>query len=257
MKTDWDPQLYLKYKNERTQPSIDLVSRINIDRPENIIDIGCGPGNSTQILSLRWPESNITGLDNSPEMIKKAGIDYPQHKWILADLSEINSDIKYDIVFSNAVIQWVPDHQAVISKLFSLVNENGILAVQVPMFRDMPIGKSIEEVASRTGWRGYTSGCADLFTYHDCNFYYDILTGHSNLINIWVTSYIHILDSHESILEWIRSTGIKPYLDRIEDASLKNNFEKEILHEIKKIYPEQKNGKVLFPFKRLFFTAVR
>jgi trans-aconitate 2-methyltransferase len=254
---DWNPQLYLKYKNERTQPSIDLVSRINIDNPMRIIDIGCGPGNSTQILGQRWPNSQIVGLDNSPKMIEKAKSDYPKQKWILSDALDIDSKIKYNIVFSNATIQWVPNHEKLIMKLFSLVEDNGALAIQLPKFRDMPLEKSIEQVAKKTKWDRYTQGCDDLFTYHNYNFYYDILAKHSNLIDMWETSYIHILASPESILEWIRSTGMKPYLDRLGKDEIKNEFEKDVLEEIKKYYPVQKNGKVLFPFKRLFFIAYK
>jgi len=254
---DWNPQLYLKYKDERTQPSIDLVKRIKIDAPGKIIDIGCGSGNSTQILCRRWPESRVTGLDNSPAMIDKAKSDFPDQEWILSDTSCIDSKNKYDIVFSNAAIQWIPDHEELVTRLFSSVENNGALAVQVPVFTDMPLGKSINKIADKPEWIRYTAGCNELFTYHDYGFYYDILAEQSSLLDIWITHYIHILDSQESILEWIRSTGLKPYLERLENNELKNKFAEEILSEIKKDYPLQKNGKVLFPFKRLFFIAYK
>jgi trans-aconitate 2-methyltransferase len=254
---DWNPQLYLKFKNERTQPSIDLVSRISINDPENIIDIGCGPGNSTQILRYRWPESIITGLDNSPAMIEKAKSDFPDQKWISADTSTFDFKTKYQIVFSNAAIQWIPNHENLILKLLNTVENNGALAIQTPMFSDMPIGKSIDHVAKKTKWNEYTNGCNELFTFHDYIFYYDILAQNTERIDIWETSYIHVLDSHESILEWIQSAALKPYLDRLETDVLKNEFKKDILSEIKKDYPLQKNGKVLFSFKRLFFIAYK
>ncbi len=253
--TDWDPQLYLKYKNERTQPSIDLVSKINIDNPLKIIDIGCGPGNSTQILFQRWPESLITGVDNSPQMIEKAKSDYPKHEWILSDALYLDSKIKYSIVFSNATIQWIPNHKELILKLFNMLEINGVLAIQVPMFRDMPLGKSIEVVANKSKWNQYTKGCVDLFTYNNYSFYYNVLAPLSKTIDIWETSYIHILDSQKAILEWIRSTGMKPYLDRLENDEMKNEFEMNVLEEIINNYPVQNNGKVLFSFKRLFFIA--
>lgn len=254
---DWNLQLYLKYKNERTQPSIDLVSRIKIDNPGTVIDLGCGPGNSTQILYQRWPESKITGLDNSPEMIKKAKTDYPDQKWILSDISDTDLKVKYDIVFSNAVIQWIPDHEELIEKLFSITADGGALAVQVPMFKKMAMGRSIEQVSKKEKWNHFTKGCDEMFTYHDYGFYYDLLGQCSSDIDIWETAYVHTMDSHESILEWIRSTGLKPYLDSIDNVIMKNEFEAEILEEIKKNYPIQKNGKVLFPFKRLFFVAYK
>ncbi len=256
-KQDWNPQLYLKYKNERTQPSIDLVSRIIIDNPGTVIDIGCGPGNSTQILYERWPKSIITGLDNSPGMIKKAISDYPDQNWILSDISNADLKDKYDVVFSNAVIQWIPGHEQLIKNLFSITAKGGALAIQIPMFKNMPLGRSIEEVSKKDKWNQYTKGCEDLFTYHNYSFYYDVLGQYAGNIDIWETSYVHTMDSHEAILEWIRSTGLKPYLDRLENDTVKNEFETEILEEIKKKYPLQKNGKVLFPFIRLFFIAYK
>lgn len=252
---DWNPELYLKYKDERTRPSIDLVSKIRINNPNKIIDIGCGPGNSTQILYKRWPESQITGLDNSQEMIKKAKKDYPDQNWILSDASIIDSKMKYDIVFSNATIQWIPNHQGLIKSLFGILENNGALAVQIPMFKNMPLGNSIGRIANTSKWNKYLKGCDDLFTYHDYNFYYDVLCKYSDNIDMWETSYIHTMASHNAILEWIRSTGLKPYLEKLENDEMKNEFEKDILNEIKIMYPLQINGKVLFPFIRLFFIA--
>lgn len=254
-KYDWNPQLYLKYKNERTQPSIDLVSRIDAENPEKIIDIGCGPGNSTRVLAQRWPESIITGLDNSPAMIEKAGMDYPDQEWILSDISGFETDIKYDIVFSNAAIQWIPGHENLLLKLFSFLSTGGALAIQIPQFNEMPLGKSLEKISGKIKWKELTHGCRELFTYHESGYYYDILAQSSNSIEMWETSYCHVMDSHESILEWIRSTGLKPYIDRMKDDFMKSEFEYEVLESIRQDYPEQKNGKVLFPFKRLFFIA--
>jgi trans-aconitate 2-methyltransferase len=113
---NWNPEQYLKFKNERTQPSIDLVSKIKIDHPKSIIDIGCGPGNSTQVLYQRWPEAEIIGLDSSEQMIKKAREDFPQQKWFLADASGFGSDRTYDLVFSNAALQWVHDHETLLPR---------------------------------------------------------------------------------------------------------------------------------------------
>lgn len=252
---DWNPGLYLKFRNERTQPSIDLVSRIKIDNPGTIIDIGCGPGNSTQILRERWPGSRITGLDSSPEMIRKAADEYTDMDWILSDVSGIDDEAEYDIVFSNAAIQWMPDHLSLMKKLFSITAKNGAVAVQVPMFSSMPLGKAIEDTAAGIKWRELTAGCRELFTYHDCSFYYDELSRYSDRIDMWETTYFHVMDSAEAILEWIRSTGLRPYLDKLVNDKMKNGFELDILEKIRKVYPLQRNGKVLFPFIRLFFVA--
>jgi len=254
---DWNPDLYLKFKNERTQPSIDLTFRINIESPENIIDIGCGPGNSTQILVQRWPNSNIIGIDNSPGMIEKARSDYPDQEWILSNASEFISDVLFDIVFSNATIQWIPNHDKLIPKLLSLLSSKGALAIQLPQFRNMPVGKALENIADKDRWKKKTLGCKELYTFHEYGFYYDLLQKHANKIDMWETSYFHVLDSHYSILEWIRSAGMKPYLERLESENDKFAFENEVLKEIKKLYPVQQDKKVVFPFKRLFFIAYK
>jgi trans-aconitate 2-methyltransferase len=255
---DWNPDLYLKYRNERTQPSIDLINRIHVDfSPSRIIDIGCGPGNSTQVLAQRWPVSFIVGIDNSTSMIEKAKKDYPNQEWILADAATFSSERTYDVVFSNATIQWVPDHEQLIGRFCDLVSERGVLAVQIPKFRDMPLGQAIERVAQKPCWAARTKGCAKLFTYHDYPFYYDLLSKKIRFIEMWETTYIHVLDSQAAILDWTRGTGLRPYLDRISDDAGRQGFEEDVLHEVGKYYPQSENGKVLFPFTRLFFIGYK
>lgn len=255
MNKDWSPELYLKFDKERIQPSIDLVSKIAFDSPKKIIDIGCGPGNSTQVLVSKWPSAEIIGIDNSPAMIEKARMEYPQQKWELLDAGKDRIDGRFDIVFSNATIQWIPDHSGLLKKFNSMLSDDGLVAVQMPLFWDMPLGKTISQISKEDKWRMMTEGVADLFTIHNTAFYYDHLSELFRSVNIWETSYIHILDSHLSILEMIRSTGLKPFLDRLTDDLDRKTFENSVLNEIKKNYPVSKNGKVLFPFKRLFFIA--
>ena len=254
-KNDWNPDLYLKFNRERTQPSIDLVTRIKSDSPSRIIDIGCGPGNSTQILVQRWPDSMITGIDNSPAMIEKAKKDYPHQHWRLLDAEKDEIPGTYDIVFSNATIQWIPNHTELLEKLSDILNKNGLIAIQIPQFWDMPLGKAIEKIAKDNRWNSATKGVTELFTMHNYSFYYDQLSLRFNEIDIWETYYMHIMDSHFSILEMIRSTGLKPYLDMLDSEKDKQDFEAQVLTEIKRDYQAQKNGKVIFPFRRLFFIA--
>jgi trans-aconitate 2-methyltransferase len=255
MKKDWNPELYLKFDKERTQPSIDLVSRINCENPSKIIDIGCGPGNSTQILAQRWPNAEITGIDNSPAMIDKAKSDYPKQNWLLLDAGKDEIPGKFELVFSNAAIQWIPDHAKLLEKLHTLLNHEGILAIQVPLFWNMPIGKTIVETSNKSKWKEQTKGIKELFTIHEPSFYYNQLAKLFTTIELWETDYIHKMNSHHAILEMIRSTGLKPFLERLDSDNDKNDFENSVLLEIMKNYPLQDNGKVLFPFKRLFFIA--
>lgn len=254
---DWNPDLYLKFSSERTQPSMDLIGRIHDIDPQSIIDIGCGPGNSTHVLMSRWPKAKITGLDSSRAMINKAAQGYPNQEWVVADAFTYNPPERYDLVFSNAVIQWVPDHEALISRFHGILSDTGILAVQLPLFWDMPLGKIINHTAEDERWKAKTSGVSNLFTIHDYSFYYDQLTPLFQSVDMWETHYMHILESHGAILEMMRSTGLKPYLDRLDSDSEKRQFEEEVLIHLKKDYPIQANGNVLLPFKRLFFIGYR
>jgi trans-aconitate 2-methyltransferase len=252
---DWNPQQYLKFKSERTQPSIDLVARIMINDPETIVDIGCGPGNSTQILHRRWPDADIVGLDSSQRMIEKAREDYPSQKWMVGDASDLDTNQKYDIVFSNATLQWVPNHDVLIPRLFNIVNKNGVLAVQVPANNESPIHKVLLSVAQSQKWKGYTSSCEKLLTYHNVDYYYNVLISLTENFDIWETTYYHVLKSHETLIEWYKSTGMKPFLERLPNDEDRAEFQKEILMQCKSFYPIQTDGKILYPFKRLFFTA--
>jgi trans-aconitate 2-methyltransferase len=255
-KADWNPDQYLKFKDERTQPSIDLVNRIRVDRdPARIADIGCGPGNSSRVLLDRWPHASLTGIDKSPAMIEKAKIDFPDQTWIVGDAADFASEKKFDIVFSNATIQWIPDHSSLFERFFGLLEERGIIAIQVPMFSDMTIHDVIVKVSEKQRWKKSFAVVRELFTYHDEKFYYDLLSQKARAIDIWITEYIHIMPSHEAILEWTRSTAIKPYLERLVEESDKIDFEADLLAGIAERYPVQKNRSVLFPFKRLFFIC--
>jgi trans-aconitate 2-methyltransferase len=255
MKKDWNPDLYLKFNKERTQPSIDLVSRIEIDNPGKIIDIGCGPGNSTQVLVARWSDTKIIGIDNSPAMIEKARLDYPQQEWQLIDAGTDDIPGIYDLVFSNATIQWIPNHDRLVKKFHDILSPDGTIAIQIPMFWEMPVGKAIASVAANSRWDYLTLKATGLFTIHDPSFYYDTLAELFHSIDLWQTDYFHILDSQQAIMEMIRSTGLKPYLEYLENESDRKDFEELVFEEIKKEYPLQKDGTVLFPFKRLFFIA--
>jgi trans-aconitate 2-methyltransferase len=256
-KNDWNPELYLKFDKERAQPSIDLVAKIEMETPQKIIDIGCGPGNSTQILRERWSASHILGIDKSESMITRAQSDFPDQQWQLFDVETDTFQDTYDIVYSNATIQWIHSHDLLLKKLSEIVNPGGALAVQIPLFFDMPIGKSISRVAQDNRWADKTKDVDSLFTMLNCGEYYDILSGLFKKIEMWQTHYIHIMDSHSSILEMVQSTGLKPYLEKIDDNKEKVLFEEMVLDSIKYDYRVQKDKKVLFPFDRLFFIGYK
>ena len=252
MSNAWNPDLYLKFKRERTQPAIDLCKRVELVSPKKILDVGCGPGNSTAILRDRWPDAMVTGLNNSPEMINKAKLNYPDGQWVLANATEY-SEKGYDLIFSNAAIHWMPDHENLLSHLMSLLNENGILAVQVPSNRDAGINKAIYNATQHETFKEINFQRD--FVYKTVDFYYEILSKISNDFALWETNYIHVLDGHEDIVQWYKSTGLKGYLSTLPTEELKQEFEDVVLENCKQEYTLQSNGNVLFPFNRLFFIA--
>ena len=252
-KNDWDPNKYLHFEKERTQPSIDLISRINYEKPNKIIDIGCGPGNSTAVLKTRWPKSKIIGIDSSESMILVAKEKYPEGNWMVRDASVLG-DEKYDIVFSNAVIQWIPNHEKLFKNLLKATEADGCIAIQVPLYHQMPVYSIVQDVFVSL----FTSNnfcIKNVFNFNDSEYYYDLLADSVKTLDIWETNYIHSMDSIDGIYKMIETTGVKPYLDSIDNNNDKHIFSEKIKENLQNEYKTQKNGKVLFPFKRLFIVA--
>ncbi len=254
---DWNSTQYLKFKNERTQPAIDLVNRITAVNPQKIVDLGCGPGNSTQVLAERFKQASILGVDNSENMVAAAKEKYPDLDFCICDISaELSQlDHDFDVVFSNACIQWVPDHQKLIPEMMGLLNEGGVLAVQIPMNYDEPIHKIILEVSSSEKWSPFFPEQRIFYTLTPGE-YYDILSACTDEVFIWQTTYYHVMKSWQDILEWYRSTGLRPYLSVLGEER-RGEFEADIYHRLVKEYPMQKNRDILFKFPRFFFTACK
>lgn len=255
--SDWNSDEYLKFKKERTQPSTDLVNTIKLENPKRIIDIGCGPGNSTRALKNKYPKAEIIGADFSPNMIEKAKKENPDMEFISFDASKDFEKLedKFDIVFSNACIQWVPNHKKLLSDMMRILNPNGVLAIQVPVNFEEPIHKIISEIISRTEWAEKTGNARQFYTLKE-NEYFDILSDISSDFTMWKTVYMHRMPSYQSIIEWYKSTGMKEYLARLSDEN-KIKFEQAVLKEVKTHYAVQKNGEIIFRFPRLFLTAVK
>jgi trans-aconitate 2-methyltransferase len=251
----WDPERYLKLEYERTMPSYDLAAHIDLTDPRRIVDIGCGPGNSTKVLMSRWPTAEMTGLDNSEDMIAKARATYPGVTWILADAAKWTTESKYDIVFSNATLQWLPNHKALVKQLFDQVEDNGVLAVQVPTNNESPLHKSLIAISERPEWKDRMVGCQGQIVYHDEAFYYSILSTLTARLELWTTTYLHIIENHQSLIEWYSSTGMKAFLARLKTDEEKGRLRNQVLEMCKSQYPVQKDGKIIFPFKRVFFIA--
>jgi trans-aconitate 2-methyltransferase len=250
----WKADQYLKFAAERTQPCRDLAARVAIANPRRVIDLGCGPGNSTEVLAERWPLAKVTGLDSSAEMIAKARAAHPQWHWQAGAIEEWADGVDgYDVVFSNAAIQWVPDHHHLFPRLMARVTAGGALAVQMPGNCDAEAHRSMREVASR--FPG-AQKVREWFT-HGMEFYYDLLAPLAARVELWATEYVHVMDGPEDIVEWYKGTGMRPFLDALSDDAERARFTAEYLAAIRQGYPARHDGHVLFPFRRLFLVAYR
>lgn len=249
---NWNPELYEKFIKDRTQPSIDLVSRLAFMNPKTILDLGCGPGNSTKVLKDKFPKAKVIGADNSDEMLEKARQLYPEIEFIHLDAGgDFHEESgSFDIVFSNACIQWIPNHHRFLPKLMEILNPDGVLAVQIPVQEKLAVQNIIDELAVKWNDKIKPVSFNDLTAEE----YFDVLSGISRDFELWETTYCHRMPDYDSIIEWYRSTGLRPYLEQlsVKDAEI---FVGEVYAELKKRYSVQKNGEIIFRFPRLFFTA--
>lgn len=254
--SNWDVDLYLRFGKERTQPAIDLVNRINLSSPKKIIDLGCGSGNSTQVLKSKWNDSDITGFDSSVAMIHAAQQKYPDFKWIHGDINTWQ-DTSFDLIYSNAAFHWVPNHQELIMRLINQLKKGGVLAFQIPYHKNSGLHQLIQQIASESQWGNQFATAKNAITIESPSFYYDILFDKTTRLDIWKTEYIHEMEDHQSIIDWISATGLRPYLDALQGKNDKDLFIKKLEIGLRDIYPFQKNKKILFPFHRLFLIAYK
>lgn len=254
--SDWNANLYNRFGRERMLPVYDLINRLNNESEiKRIIDIGCGSGLSTIPLRNKWASSEIVGVDYSESMLQKTKELNMDIQWIRRDCNNPLDDLgKFDLVFSNAALQWLFDQQAVIENLSRIVSNNGILAMQIPNFSEMQISECIHNAAITYDKDRFEGIEKDLYSSYSPQYYYDALSRHFREINLWQTNYYHIMNDHQDILNFIKSTGLRPYLERLCDSE-QEKYLADVLETIKLHYGKQKDGKVLFEFKRIFFVA--
>jgi trans-aconitate 2-methyltransferase len=253
--TPWNPGQYLQFGNERTQPSIDLVRRIAIESPSSIVDLGCGAGNSTAVLNQRWPGARLVGVDSSVEMIEAARAEHPDWEWILSDIGTWRPAQPFDLVFSNAALQWIPDHAGLIPRLLGYVASGGALAFQIPSAEYALVRLLIHEVARDPRWATRMTAPLAGLTMEPPRFYYDRLSPVSRRIDLWETEYLHVLDSHGAILDWMSSTGLRPFLQALDSEAERQQFVEMLRRRVRESYEVRPDGKVLFPFRRTFVVA--
>lgn len=250
---EWNAEQYMKFARERTQPSVDLISRLDFS-PRSILDIGCGPGNSTAMLKDRFPNAKILGVDSSDNMLKKARESYPELEFKKCFVPDGLSALgKFDLIFSNACLHWIPDHEALLPKLIEKLNDGGRLAVQMPLVQYAPFYKTLSELVEDK-WQKLSK----IKNFHNLlpDETYDILSTASLDITMWETTYYHIVSSCEGVIDWYKGSGLRPYLDALNEDEQKK-FLSDLLCAIKEKYHIAPDGSVILKMPRLFFVAVK
>jgi trans-aconitate 2-methyltransferase len=250
----WNDAQYLKFGDERTRAARELLTRVPLERVERAVDLGCGPGNSTALLRDRWPDAKLTGIDNSPEMLERARQDLPSVEWVLGDAASYRATEPVDLLFANAVFHWLPDHATLFPALIQQLTRGGVLAVQMPHSFEEPSHRLMREVRARLTPGGSAVNAAPPVA--GAAFYYDLLAPHASAVDIWRTTYEHVMPDAAAIVEWVKGTGLRPYLDELTESE-RTAYLAEYLAAIDRAYPARVDGKRLFSFPRLFIVAIR
>jgi trans-aconitate 2-methyltransferase len=253
---DWNPALYSRFEDERTRPAAELLARVPLQAARTVFDLGCGPGNSTDLLVQRFPQAIVVGTDNSPAMLEAARSRLPQASFELSDIRSWQVEAA-DLIYANASLQWLPGHDTLLPRLFGMLAPGGVLAVQMPDNLDEPSHQLMRETAADPRWAALI-GDANTVRARilPAEQYHDLLAPAGATVDVWRTTYHHRMGSPADIVQWLRGTGLKPFVDPLPallQAEFLHDYEQRIAHA----YPRRADGSRLLAFPRLFIVAQR
>ncbi|HET9658874.1 MAG TPA: methyltransferase domain-containing protein [Thermomicrobiales bacterium] len=258
----WDPARYGIFSDHRLRPALELLGRVPLSDPRLIYDLGCGPGEITRIIAHRWPDAEVIGVDNSPQMLATASARSDEIAWIEADVAGWKPAAAPDLIYSNATLQWLDDHDALIPRLFGLLAPGGCLAVQMPQSWPLPSHRLMRETLAQGGAGGAPIGPVELRRALDhvwvaeASHYFDLLSPSSQSLDIWETEYLQMLEGENPVLDWVSGTGLRPVLNGL-DGEDRDRFLQRYTASLLDAYPRRPNGQTLYPFRRLFIVAVK
>src|SRR5688572_20838815 len=255
----WDPDQYLKFSDHRLRPALDLMAQIALAAPHSIYDLGCGPGTVTRLLAERWPEAAVTGVDSSADMLAKARKEAPKVAFEQADIARWSPPAPADLLFTNATLHWLDDHAALLPRLAAQLAPGGVLAIQMPDNRQSPSHLLMDEAAAAGPWRTKLARLRPVYgSMQSPDAYYRILAPVTRQLDIWETTYLHVLPESAGgdnpVVEWTKGTALRPYLDALADPE-RGAFLAAYAARIAAAYPKQPDGRTLLPFKRIFIVA--
>lgn len=254
----WSAQQYSKFEDERTRPARDLLQAVQTAEVQCAADLGCGPGNSTELVAARFPAASIVGVDSAADMINAAKARLPGVRFELSAIEEWSELGPWDLIFANAALQWVGDHQTLLPSLAQRLSPGGSLAIQMPDNLAEPSHVAMESVAAMASFAPKLSQAGQARTpIARADWYYALLKPLCGKVDIWKTTYFHALTGGvEAIVEWTKGTGLTPYLKRL-DPDGQATFLAAYKNELAKAYAPLADGTVILPFPRLFIVAKR
>ncbi|MGO8757070.1 MAG: methyltransferase domain-containing protein [Terracidiphilus sp.] len=253
----WNPDKCLAYADLHSQAIEDLVAHIEVDKPRSIVDLGCGPGNSTEWIAARWPHAAITGVDMASEMLERGREKHPDWHWVHSGIEEFHPARAFDIVVSCAALQWLPNHVRLLPQLWELVRTHGALAVQMPSNQKSPLHRAVFRTAQSETWRQFTGRSKAVLNFQPPAEYFSILAPLAGRLEVWETIYHHEMRSLDSLLDWAKETVMRPFLDKIPTAARRRGFVADVKRACAPGYPRTVRGTILYAQKRLFFVAYK
>ncbi|MCM2475821.1 trans-aconitate 2-methyltransferase [Rhizobium sp. CG5] len=253
----WSADQYLKFEDERTRPARDLLAQVPLSDADAVYDLGCGPANSTELLVERFGSAAVSGLDSDPDMLEKARLRLPGLSFTQADLGDWQPETPADLLYANAVFQWLPDHLTVLDRLMDSLKTGGVLAVQMPDNLNEPSHLMMEESGAAGPWApAFAGGRMRRAPPPPPSSYPDRRAPKPARLDVWHTIYNHPMADAEAIVEWVKGTGLRPYLDKVEPEN-HDAFLADYTARIDKAYPPIADGRRLLRFPRLFVVAVK
>jgi len=251
----WNPAQYLKFDGPRLRPAVDLLSRVAMEAPRTVYDLGCGAGQTTALLAARYPRARVTGVDSSAEMLAAARETFPELSFARGDIATFAPVPPPNVIYSNAALQWLGNHEILFPALFDALRPGGVLAVQMPRVEDSARIRVLKELAGDPRWADRAlplmqSGPLAPETY------YDLLAPCAAGIDIWESTYLHVLTGKDPVVEWSRGAGAAPLLAAL-NAGEQRDFLSRYSAAMRTAYPARADGTTLLPFRRLFIVATR
>jgi trans-aconitate 2-methyltransferase len=252
----WDPAQYAKFGDHRLRPALDLIGRIPDVPARHIVDLGCGAGDITEILAARWPDATVVGLDSSPDMLQKSRALNGRARYTEGDAATWSAEPAVDLLFSNACLQWLPDHHVLFPQLVRQVSAGGIVAIQMPHNHAQPSHRLIAALSEQSPFKAPLAGKLRHDPVAAPDVYWRLLKPLVSKVEVWEIDYLQVLAGDDPVLAWTMGTALRPVLDALDDT-LRARFVEAYREGLSTAYPREPDGSTLFPFRRLFILAER